>query len=148
MFVDDAGGVFTVEEREMILREAEEADRVRMLYLLWGLKEAYVKAVGTGIVGDLLAVEFRGVERFDVSRGKERWTVMDGLEIWVDRRNVTDSWWVEITAVRGVGEVFYLMVCADREGLDDEVEKSSGWSELNFFKDIVEPYGGNGGEDV
>lgn len=138
MFDDDVAGVFTPLERSVIRSAEDEEERVKMLYLHWGLKEAYVKAVGTGIVGDLLAVEFHGVEVFET--GKR--TVMDGLQIWVSGVDVTDKWWVEITAIEGVGEVFYFMICADRDGLEDEVERSGVWGEVDFWGDVVGRYGG------
>jgi 4'-phosphopantetheinyl transferase len=49
---------FSANEREMV-ENAPEAERDLLFFRLWTLKEAYVKAIGSGISYPMDAVEFR-----------------------------------------------------------------------------------------
>eukprot|EP00903_Cladosiphon_okamuranus_P010368 g9809.t1 len=49
---------FTDEEWETIKRPADHRDKLRRFYLHWGLKEAYVKAIGQGLRYDLRRISF------------------------------------------------------------------------------------------
>ncbi|KAI5852315.1 hypothetical protein BZA05DRAFT_41624 [Tricharina praecox] len=120
-------GVFTAMEVEWVLRASDTVERVRGVYLLWALKEAYTKAVGVGIVGELTRVEFRGLEGW---HGQERWR---GAEVWVDGEDESKRWYTE-------GEGFFLAICCEREALvEGDIEGE--WKELDLETDITGPWG-------
>lgn len=133
--------VFTSAEWAKISSYDKYSDRARSLYLHWALKEAYVKAVGTGLVTDLTAVEWRGVELFDLEKEK-KWL---GARVWVNGDERKD-WWSEVSFWDGTkqnGEGFYLALVTDREGLDLEDEEADNvrFVELDFQSDIASPWG-------
>jgi len=143
-FCGDAGseaGVFTAAEAQWAMRASATVERVRNVYLLWVLKEAYTKAVGVGIVGDLTKIEFRGLEGWD---GQKRWR---GAEVWVDGEDESERWYLEVSLLEGKmggeGEGFFLAVCCEREALV-EGDMEGEWRELDLETDITGPWGGGG----
>eukprot|EP00752_Nemacystus_decipiens_P010329 g9201.t1 len=56
---------FTDDEWETIKRPADDRSKLRRFYLHWGLKEAYVKAVGQGLGYDLRRISFLAGEWVD-----------------------------------------------------------------------------------
>lgn len=132
-------GVFTKAEEATILSQSSSRRKVRCLYLFWALKEAYVKAVGTGLVTDLLAIEFRNVRLFDLDEAIRKCT---DIELWISGYKVTD-WYLEVTAY-GKSEfngepTHYLAVASEIDGLRSEDEHAE-WEILDFEKDVL-PYG-------
>ncbi|RPA83958.1 hypothetical protein BJ508DRAFT_412998 [Ascobolus immersus RN42] len=130
--------IFTKHEEEQILGEADSKRRVRKLYLLWALKEAYVKAVGTGLITDLLAIEFRNTPLFDVDDKQRRFR---GVELYLGGEKSND-WYLEVTAYGGEGPEeasHYLAIASQAEGLREE-DLLDEWEILDFEKDVL-PYG-------
>lgn len=131
--------VYTPLEERTILGQSDSRRRVRCLYLFWALKEAYVKAVGTGIVTNLLGIEFRNVRLFDIDEGKRKCT---DFELWVDGQKKND-WYLEVTAYgesEPSGEAtHYLAVASEVEGIRAE-DGHAEWEILDFEKDVL-PFG-------
>ena len=131
-------GVFTEREVQWALRASETAERVRNVYLLWALKEAYTKAVGVGIVGELTRVEFGGLEGWD---RQKRWR---GAEIRVDGEDDGAKWYLEVSFLEGKmggeGEGSFLAICCEREALV-EGDMEGEWRELDLETDIAGPWG-------
>jgi phosphopantetheinyl transferase len=136
---EDHAGVFTAYERGVVM--AHE-DKVRWLYLLWALKEAYTKAVGVGVVMDLTRVEFRGLEEFT---GERRWR---GAEVWVDGKR-EEKWYLEVSflpgRMGGENEGFFVAVCCERDAMA-EGDEDGEWREVDLVREIVEPWGGGAAE--
>lgn len=148
VFVDtfcDAEGdarVFTAHEIATITAHASLADRVRCLYLVWALKEAYTKAVGTGMATDLTRIEFRHVTLFDPRR---RWR---DAQLWIEGIDQSPAWYFEVSFLPGVpgdepgpGDGFYLAVCAPRAALTED-DMAGDWQLLDVDRDILQPWGG------
>jgi 4'-phosphopantetheinyl transferase len=130
--------IFTKLEEDQILGETDSKRRVRKLYLLWALKEAYVKAIGTGLVTDLLAVEFRNTPLFDVDEKQRRF---QGAELYIGGEK-TNDWYLEVTAYGGDGPEYathYLAIASQADGLREE-DLHDDWESLDFEKDVL-PYG-------
>ena len=52
----------TINEIEMILQESGDEDaRYNLFYLIWSLKEAFIKAIGQGLGYDLLNVIIKSI---------------------------------------------------------------------------------------
>lgn len=130
--------IFTKLEEDQILSETDPKRRVRKLYLLWALKEAYVKAVGTGLVTDLLAIEFRNTPLFDVDNKQRRFSE---VELWLSGER-TNDWYLEVSAYGGEAAdqaTHYLAIASQAEGLREE-DLDDDWEILDFEKDVL-PYG-------
>ncbi|CCX06492.1 hypothetical protein FPQ18DRAFT_135244 [Pyronema domesticum] len=126
MMCDKEAGVFTDYEAATIMAAGGDGERTRCLYLHWGLKEAYVKAMGTGIVGELRGIEFRGVPDVrDFGEGRRE------VEVWVEGRDETGKWYVEVSFIGGnkEREGFYVAVCCDRTAVTEE-DKKGQWREV------------------
>ncbi|KAK6519609.1 hypothetical protein TWF281_003431 [Arthrobotrys megalospora] len=110
---------------------------VKAVHLNWVVKEAYVKAVGTGLVTDLTAVEFGLVGVGDGIESGER--VRD-IEVWIggrERRRATE-WYFEVERVVGEGlaEGYCVAVVTRAEGLEDE-DRMGVWEWLQYEGDIL-----------
>jgi len=141
-----------------------ETAMIKALYKNWALKEAFVKAKGTGLVTDLVAVEFRGVEGFDDGGGgsvadtagavtNNTTRVLEntrdrffGVEVYISSRDGergiekwrrADEWYMEIERIM-VGEVVYYLAvaAADAQGINDE-ERNKCWEFVDYRKDIL-----------
>ena len=148
-FVDNycssSAGVFTAHEVVTITAHVSLADRVRCLYLVWALKEAYTKATGTGVVTDLTRIEFRRVTLFDPRR---RWR---DAQLWIDGVDRSPAWYFEVTFLPivpgdgadggGGGDGIYLAVCAPRAALTED-DMAGDWRALDVDRDILQPWGG------
>lgn len=123
-----SSGVFTDYEIGIIFSPLRNEEKVKMLYLHWALKEAYVKAVGTGLVTNLLAIEFRGVNLHDT---EDR--AYDGVEVYVDGER-RPEWKLEVGRLsRG----HYFAVAADGwDGGNGGEGDIGGWRWIEFRKDI------------
>ncbi|KAA8895717.1 hypothetical protein FN846DRAFT_320170 [Sphaerosporella brunnea] len=139
----DHAGVFTAYERAVVMAQPGIEGRVRRLYLLWALKEAYTKAIGVGVVMDLTKIEFRGLE----GMVGERWT---GAEVWVDGRR-EERWYLEVSFLPGrkggEGVGFWIAVCCDRAALA-EGDEGGEWKEVDLLEEIVKPYGGESAKEI
>ncbi|KAI5809146.1 hypothetical protein DFH27DRAFT_252541 [Peziza echinospora] len=147
-FTCESAQIFTPLEIKIIMAPPTWAKRVKMFYLHWSLKEAYVKAVGTGLVTDLTKIEFRNVKAFDHGdeqvngkRVRKRNTdvtlYLDGvlqsnwyLEV---EEYKTDDWGSEDSAV--VGE-YYLAIAMKLLPRVD-VDVNGNWEELDYERDIL-----------
>lgn len=110
-----------------------------MFYMHWALKEAYVKAIGTGLVTDLTQIEFRNVKLFDLDRSAgKRYTeaklYLSGVE--------QPEWYLEVDVFEGVDEgepdengICYIAIATEREGLSDE-DLRGEWKVVNMERDI------------
>jgi len=130
--------ILTKLEGEKILGETASKRRGRKLYRLCALKEAYVNAVGTGLVTHLLAIEFRNTPLFELDEKSRRF---QGAELYVGGEK-TNDWYLEITAYGGDEPdlaTHYLAVASQGEGLREE-DLHDDWESLDFEKDVL-PYG-------
>ncbi|KAI5819012.1 hypothetical protein BZA77DRAFT_378558 [Pyronema omphalodes] len=160
---DTETGVFTPYEVSQIMASGPgDKEKVRCLYLYWALKEAYVKAVGTGIVGDvLLRVEFRGVaeaaqaaeavegavaaQAADAAGGAEGAVTAESQQprkevtIHINGQNESQKWYTEVSHVRGniPDQGFWVVVCCDRTAVT-EGDKVAGWRELTVAEMLRE----------
>lgn len=126
--------VFTANEIKNIYAPSDEEDRVKMLYLHWALKEAYCKAVGTGLVTDLLAIDFRNVGLDIVETGKRDTRVkvfVDGVE--------RKEWMLEIGQLL---EGHYVAVAADSWSSEEGKEETGKWHLVDFEEDILKHWSG------
>ncbi|KAI5787094.1 hypothetical protein EDC01DRAFT_173185 [Geopyxis carbonaria] len=148
-FLDSFGEeaeVFTRLELEAVRSAGGVREQVRCLLLLWGLKEAWVKAVGTGIVGDLRRVEFRGVQLGWEKQGK-RWT---GAEVWVHGKREA-GWWMEVEFVESKvdpGEGWFVVVCCEQDKLGEGAWREGEWEWVDYERDIAPWAVDGGGEDT
>lgn len=130
MFLESfrSSGVFTDYEIGVIFSPLRNDEKVKMLYLHWALKEAYVKAVGTGLVTNLLAIEFRGVNLHDTEDGE-----YGGVEVYVDGEK-RPEWKLEVGRLsRG----HYFAVAADGcDSGDGGKGEIGGWRWIEFRKNI------------
>ncbi|KAG0125056.1 hypothetical protein HOY82DRAFT_509950 [Tuber indicum] len=125
-----SSGVFTDYEIGVIFSPLRNDEKVKMLYLHWALKEAYVKAVGTGLVTNLLAIEFRGVNLHDTEDG-----TYEGVEVYIDGEK-RPEWKLEVGRLsRG----HYFAVAID--GGDGGEEDPGEWKWIEFRKDIWDVWG-------
>ncbi|KAF3938292.1 hypothetical protein ABW19_dt0207671 [Dactylella cylindrospora] len=113
---------------------------VRGLHVNWTLKEAYVKAVGTGLVTDLTAVEFdvAGIAgRLEKGRTSE-------VVVWLGKgleRRKGEEWYFEVEKVRvpgveGVEGGYCVAIATKAEGLEEE-EKKGEWVWLDWERDVM-----------
>ncbi|KAH0613079.1 uncharacterized protein H6S33_009459 [Morchella sextelata] len=121
--------VFTKNEIRAIYSPPLEGDRVKMMYLHWALKEAYCKAVGTGLVTNLLAIDFRHVELDKVEQGERDTQV----KVFVDGTQ-RDEWMLEIGKLSGD---HYVAIATDSWSDEEEAEETGKWSWIDFGKDIL-----------
>ncbi|KAK9461069.1 uncharacterized protein V1516DRAFT_674945 [Lipomyces oligophaga] len=59
--VDDFRDIFSLSERIAIKTHVDPVLQHRYLFSFWALKEAFTKAIGTGLTADLLAIQFSNV---------------------------------------------------------------------------------------
>lgn len=126
--------VFTAHETKNIHSPSNEEDKIKMLFLHWALKEAYCKAVGTGLVTNLLAIDFRGV-RLDVVEKGARDTQ---VKVFVDGV-VKDEWMLEIGQLLGG---HYVAIAADSWSAEETKEEKGEWLWINFKEDILKYWSG------
>ncbi|KAJ6263300.1 1-acyl-sn-glycerol-3-phosphate acyltransferase [Drechslerella dactyloides] len=129
------GGVFTSGEMEGI-RAAAATDGweavVKEVHLRWAVKEAYVKALGTGLATDLTGVEARveGVRALLEEEGRRA-----KVEVWLGRegqRRCAEGWYVEVERVGGAGGRYCVALATRVEGLEegekgDAYQKQKTW---------------------
>ncbi|KAF8426061.1 hypothetical protein EV426DRAFT_41936 [Tirmania nivea] len=138
-FTSPSAGVFTPREIATINSQPTWPLRVRLFYMHWALKEAYVKATGTGLVTDLTQIEFRNVELFDLDRSMgKRYT---GAKLYLGGVEQLE-WYLEVEVFEGVIEgeededgTCYIAIATEREGLSDE-DLRAEWNVVNMEKDI------------
>ncbi|KAF3911596.1 hypothetical protein AA313_de0200304 [Arthrobotrys entomopaga] len=123
--------------------EGKMREVVKAVHLNWALKEAYVKAVGTGLVTDLTAVDFEvdGVCEV-VDRGERSREV----KVWLGKgagRRRGDEWYIEVERVRtseGVEEEeegsYCVAMATKADGLKAE-DKNGDWQWLDYEADVV-----------
>ncbi|EWC46960.1 hypothetical protein DRE_03722 [Drechslerella stenobrocha 248] len=115
---------------------------VRTLHLHWALKEAYVKAVGTGLVTDLKAVEgrLRGVrERLEGGGVQE-------VEVWIGKEGAKkklEGWHLEVEVVRPSAGERYCVALAVRDGEGEESRRGE-WRWLEYSNDVAKLIEGGG----
>ncbi|KAK6341169.1 hypothetical protein TWF696_008255 [Orbilia brochopaga] len=133
-FVDS--GVFTHAEmmgvRDVARRDAWR-EVVKEVHLRWTVKEAFVKALGTGLATDLQAIEVRleGV-REQVEEGRRV-----PVEVWLGKegeKRRADEWYFEIGLVAEGSNC--VGVATRVEGLLEE-EKSAEWQWLDYNADVL-----------
>lgn len=118
--------VFTADEIRNIFSPVKEDDRVRMLYLHWALKEAYCKAVGTGLVTNLLAIEFQNVALDTVESGDR------DTRVKVFINNIEQKQWLlEIGPLAGD---HYVAIATDSWSASEE---TGTWTWIDFGEDIL-----------
>lgn len=125
--------IFTSNEIRAIYSEQREEDKVKMMYLHWALKEAYCKAVGTGLVTNLLAIDFRGIRLDVVEKGGRDTRVkvfVDGVE--------RGDWMLEIGKLSGE---HYVAIATDSWSSEEEKEETGKWLWIDFEKDILNVWG-------
>ncbi|KAF3924881.1 hypothetical protein ABW21_db0205814 [Orbilia brochopaga] len=130
--------VFTAGEMVGIRQTAATGDWgnvVKEVHLRWTVKEAYVKALGTGLAADLTAVETRmeGVRDRLEQDGRVR------VEVWLGKsgeRRRAEEWYVEVERLGG-GR-YCVGVATREEGLQQE-ERSGEWQWLDYNVDML-PY--------
>lgn len=115
-FTDPGSQVLSTKEIAWVKTLGGEKAQVRGVLMLWGLKEAYAKALGQGLGIRLDTVEFEVREVIREGRNT-------GAKCWVEGKEVTGEWIFEVEFLQGEkqeeGEGFYLMIAADRDGLED-----------------------------
>lgn len=126
-----SSGVFTSYELGAINSPPRTEDKVKMLYLHWALKEAYVKATGTGLVTDLLAIEFRNVSLEDIEKGG----VDRSVRVWVSGSE-RKEWRLEVGKL---SNGHYFAIATD--GDEGEYEDEGTWRWIDFGKDVWEVWG-------
>ncbi|KAF8446592.1 hypothetical protein BGX38DRAFT_1193427 [Terfezia claveryi] len=138
-YTSPSSGVFTPQEIADINSQPTWPLRVRMFYMHWALKEAYVKAIGTGLVTDLTQIEFRNLKLFDLDRSAgKRYTdaklYLSGVE--------QPEWYLEVDVFEGVDEgepdengICYIAIATEREGLSDE-DLRGKWKVVDMERDI------------
>lgn len=130
--------VFTAREIRNIYSPTKEEDMVKMLFLHWALKEAYCKAVGTGLVTDLLAIDFREVG-LDVVEGGARDT---RVKVFVNGV-VEDGWMFEVGKLL---DGYYFALAADSWSTEEGEEEKGEWLWIDFKEDLVKHWGGIKGQ--
>jgi len=121
---------------------------VRLFYMYWALKEAYVKATGTGLVTDLTRIEFRNVHLFDLdhppaTRYSDARLHLAGVE--------QPQWYLELeafpaaTGVVGDGDEaeteskengdYYIAMATEKAYLT-EADLAAPWKEVDVQNDI------------
>ncbi|KAK6348385.1 hypothetical protein TWF718_006182 [Orbilia javanica] len=137
--------VFTSREMGVInaaalsgMSEGEKMEGVvKAVHLNWVLKEAYVKAVGTGLVTDLTAVEFGLVGVVGLVDDGVR---VGDVEVWVGGREKRRAreWYFEVERVgrSGLEGGYCLAVVTRVEGLEEGDRKGS-WEWLEYVEDIL-----------
>ncbi|KAK6358454.1 hypothetical protein TWF730_007787 [Orbilia blumenaviensis] len=110
---------------------------VKAVHLNWVVKEAYVKAVGTGLVTDLTAVEFGLV---GVGEGIDCGERMSDFEVWVGgrQRRMATEWYFEVEKVvkDGLEGPYCVGIVTRAEGLE-EGDKSGVWEWLEYEGGIL-----------
>ncbi|KAK6543947.1 hypothetical protein TWF694_000665 [Orbilia ellipsospora] len=143
----EVGEVFTKGEmngaRGAVVRgnggEGKMREVVKAVHLNWTLKEAYVKAVGTGLVTDLTAVDF---EVDGVCEVVDRGERSRGVKVWLGKgagRRRGDEWYFEVERVQvgeGVEGSYCVAMATQAEGLGEE-DKNGVWQWLNYEADMV-----------
>ncbi|KAK6501726.1 hypothetical protein TWF481_009554 [Arthrobotrys musiformis] len=131
-------GVFTAREMGVIEAAGGVEGVVKAVHLNWVVKEAYVKAVGTGLVTDLTAVEFGLVGVGGLVDGGER---VDGVEVWIgagrEKRRARE-WYFEVERVvrEGLEGGYCLAVVTRVEGLE-EGDRKGAWEWLEYTRDML-----------
>jgi len=138
-FTSPSSGVFTPHEIAAINSQPTWPLRVRLFYMHWALKEAYVKAIGTGLVTDLTQVEFRNVKLFDLDRSAGKRDT--GAKLYLGGVEHPE-WYLEVDVFEGVDEgepdengICYIAIATERVGLSDEDLKGE-WKVVDMEKDI------------
>lgn len=126
--------VFTAREIKNIYSPLMEGDKVKMLFLHWAMKEAYCKAIGTGLVTDLLAIDFREIKLDVVERGARDTQV----KVFVDGV-VEDGWMLEIEKLL---DEHYVAIAVDSWSVEEEEEEKGEWVWINIEEDILKNWSG------
>lgn len=129
--------VFTASEIENIYSPPKEEDNIKMLFLHWALKEAYCKAVGTGLVTNLLAIDFKEVG-LDVVEGGARDT---RVKVFVDGV-VEDGWMLEVGKLL---DGHYVAIAADSWSREEAEEEKGEWLWIDFKEDVLKHWGTDSG---
>ncbi|KAK6517848.1 hypothetical protein TWF506_005024 [Arthrobotrys conoides] len=110
---------------------------VKAVHLNWVVKEAYVKAVGTGLVTDLTAVEFGLV---GVGERVEAGQRVGDVEVWIGGREKrrAGEWYFEVDRVvrDGLEGGYCLAVVTRVEGLEVG-DRRGAWEWLEYTADIL-----------
>ncbi|EPS40299.1 hypothetical protein H072_5899 [Dactylellina haptotyla CBS 200.50] len=142
----EQGGVFTRWEMEGATgglrgmagdEEGQMEEVVKGVHLNWAVKEAYVKAVGTGLVTDLTAVEFglEGVKETLDSGERSR-----GVQLWLGKgaeRREGSEWYFEVERVQreGLEGRYCVAIATKAEGLSEE-DRQGRWEWLDYEEGI------------
>lgn len=122
-------GVFTAREIKNIFSPLNEEDKVKLLFLHWAVKEAYCKAVGTGLVTNLLAIDFRDI-KLDVVENGTRDTQ---VKVFVD--GVAEvGWMLEIGKLL---DGHYVAIAADSCSIENAEEMDGAWVWISIKEDIL-----------
>lgn len=144
-FTTPSAGIFTPYEITTINSQSTWPLRIRLFYIYWALKEAYVKATGTGLVTDLTKIEFRNVKVFHVEQpGVRRYTgarlYLNGVEQegWYLEVEVFDLDEEEEEEEHGEGNMekqVYIAIATQKEGLSGKDLKGE-WKVVDMARDI------------
>lgn len=126
-------GVFTAREIKNIFSPSNEEDKVKLLFLNWAMKEAYCKAVGTGLVTNLLAIDFREI-KLDVVESGTRDTQ---VKVFVDDV-AEDHWMLEIGKLL---DGHYVAIAADYWSIEEGGEVDGAWVWISIKEDILKHWG-------
>ena len=156
-FTGPSAAIFTAREVSRIHLQPDWPRRVRLFYMYWALKEAYVKATGTGLVTDLTLIEFRNVHLFDLDDHPPV-TRYSGVKLYLAGVE-QPQWYLELEAfpaaeaavgVAGDGDGdgdggagseseengdYYIAIATEREGLS-EGDLAARWKEVDVQNDI------------
>lgn len=130
--------VFTAREIKNVYSPAKEEDKVKMLFIHWALKEAYCKAIGTGLVTDLLAIDFREVG-LDIVEGGARDT---RAKVFVDGV-VEDGWMFE---VGNLLDGYYVALAVDSWSTEEREDSKGEWLWVDFKEDLLKHWSGIKGQ--
>lgn len=122
-------GVFTAREIKNIFSPLNEEDKVKLLFLHWAVKEAYCKAVGTGLVTNLLAIDFRDIKLDVVEKG----TRDTQVKVFVD--DVAEvGWMLEIGKLL---DGHYVAIAVDSCSIENGEEMDGAWVWISIEEDIL-----------
>lgn len=153
-FTGPSAAIFTAREISRIHSQPDWPRRVRLFYMYWALKEAYVKATGTGLVTDLTLIEFRDVHLFDLDNHPPT-TRYCGAKLYLAGIE-QPQWYLELEAFPATDAAagviagdcgpeagaeneengdYYIAIATEREGLV-EADLAAQWKEVDVQKDI------------
>ncbi|KAF8473268.1 hypothetical protein BDZ91DRAFT_395251 [Kalaharituber pfeilii] len=148
-FLNPSAAIFTAREVSAINTQATWPLKIRMFYIHWALKEAYVKATGTGLVTDLTLIEFRNVKIFDVDEPGTRRYI--GTKLYLSGVE-QPHWYLELESYdrkdeddndeEGETGRYYIAIATEREWLADE-DLVGDWMRVDIERDVL-PWHNNG----